>query len=306
MLPSIVRGAIELCRPAIDAARHQLMVLLPAETVMLRADPVRLTQMLVNVLNNAVKFTPPGGHIYVIAETVGEADEHPDQVRIRIRDNGIGIAPELRPKIFDMFVQGDRSLERTRGGLGVGLTLVQNLAHLHGGSVDVRSDGVDSGTEVILDLPIEQSARSAADDSDAAPPAASARSLRILVADDNEDGREMMRYFLESEGHTVATAADGPSALAAVEEFRPEVAVLDIGMPGLNGYKVAEQIRHANRHQSLTLVALSGLGQEEDKRRATEAGFDVHFTKPVDIPALNKLLASIAAQRPGPPVEPKD
>ena len=306
LLSSIVGGAIELCRPAVNAARHQLKVSLPSEAVMLRADPVRLTQMLVNVLNNAVKFTPPGGHIYVVAETVGEADEHPDQVRIRIRDNGIGIAPELRPKIFDMFAQGDRSLERTRGGLGVGLTLVRNLAHLHGGSVDVRSDGVDSGTEVILDLPIEQSARSAADDSNAAAPAAAARSLRILVADDNEDGREMMRYFLESEGHTVATAGDGPSALAAVEEFRPEVAVLDIGMPGLNGYEVAEQIRHANRHQSLTLVALSGLGQEEDKRRSTEAGFDVHFTKPVDIPALNKLLASIAAQRPGPPVDSGD
>lgn len=206
---------------------------------------------------------------------------------------------ELRPKIFDMFAQGDRSLERTRGGLGVGLTLVRNLAHLHGGSVDVRSDGVDCGTEVILDLPIEQSARSAADDSDAAPPAAAARALRILVADDNEDGREMMRYFLESARHTVATASDGPSALAAVEESRPEVAILDIGMPGLNGYKVAEQIRDSDRPQSLTLVALSGLGQEEDKRHATEAGFDVHFTKPVDIQALNKLLASIAAERSG-------
>ena len=253
-----------------------------------------------------VKFTPPGGHIYVVAEIVGETHEHPDQVRVRIRDDGIGIAPELRPKIFDMFAQGDRSLERTRGGLGVGLTLVRNLAHLHGGSVDVRSDGVDSGTEVILDLPIERSAQSAADDAETASSVPSARALRILVADDNEDAREMMRYFLESEGHTVATAGDGPSALAAVEEFRPEVAVLDIGMPGLNGYKVAEQIRHANRHQSLTLVALSGLGQAEDKRRATEAGFDVHFTKPIDIPALTKLLASIAAQGPGRPVEPED
>ena len=306
LLSSVVHGAIELCRPAIDAARHQLKVSLPAETVMLHADPVRLTQMLVNVLNNAVKFTPPGGHIYVVAEIVGETHEHPDQVRVRIRDDGIGIAPELRPKIFDMFAQGDRSLERTRGGLGVGLTLVRNLAHLHGGSVDVRSDGVDSGTEVILDLPIERSAQSAADDAETASSVPSARALRILVADDNEDAREMMRYFLESEGHTVATAGDGPSALAAVEEFRPEVAVLDIGMPGLNGYKVAEQIRHANRHQSLTLVALSGLGQAEDKRRATEAGFDVHFTKPIDIPALTKLLASIAAQGPGRPVEPED
>ena len=167
-----------------------------------------------------MKFTPPGGHIYVIAETVGDAPEHPDQVRIRIRDTGIGIAPELRPKIFDMFAQGERSLERTRGGLGVGLTLVRNLAHLHGGSVDVRSDGIDSGTEVILDLPIERSARTVAnDDSDAASSVVPARSLRILIADDYEDGRETMRYFLESEGHTVATAGDGPSAVAAVEEF---------------------------------------------------------------------------------------
>ena len=304
-LSSIVHGAIELCRPAVAAAQHQLKVSLPAEAVMLRADPVRLTQMLVNVLNNAVKFTPRGGHIYVIAETVGEAPEHPDQVRIRIRDDGIGIAPELRPKIFDMFTQGDRSLERTRGGLGVGLTLVRNLAQLHGGSVDVRSEGVDSGTEVILDLPIEPPAHSAAHESKAASSVTSARSLRILVADDNEDGREMMQYFLESEGHTVAMASDGPSALAAVEKFRPEVAILDIGMPGLNGYKVAEQIRHANRHQSLTLVALSGLGQEEDKRQATEAGFDVHFTKPVDIPALNRLLASVAAERDGRSIEPE-
>ena len=146
---------------------------------MLRADPVRLTQMLVNVLNNAVKFTPPGGHIYVVAETVGEAPEHPDQVRIRIRDDGIGIAPELRPKIFDLFTQGDRSLERTRGGLGVGLTLVRNLAHLHDGSVDVRSDGVDSGTEVILDLPIERSAQFAADDSEGRSSVTFARALQV-------------------------------------------------------------------------------------------------------------------------------
>ena len=302
-LTSIVHGAIEICRPAIDAAHHELKVSLPVDNVTLRADPVRLTQMLVNVLNNAVKFTPSGGHIYVVAETVGEALEHPDQVRIRIRDDGIGIAPELGPKIFDMFTQGDRSLERTRGGLGVGLTLVRNLAHLHGGSVDVRSDGVNTGTEVILDLPIEPSVRSASAEAEAASPVVLTAALRILVADDNEDGRDMMRYFLESEGHTVVTAADGPSALKAFDEFRPEVVLLDIGMPGLSGYTVAEQIR-AHGHQPLTLIALSGLGQEEDKRRAVKAGFDVHFTKPVDISTLNKLLASIAADRstrsPGP------
>jgi CheY-like chemotaxis protein len=188
----------------------------------------------------------------------------------------------------------------------VGLTLVRQLAHLHGGSLHVRSDEVDSGTEVILDLPMERTSQTGADDSESASRVPIARPLRIVVADDNEDARDMMRYFLESEGHTVATAGDGPSALSAIEKFGPDVAILDIGMPGLNGYKVAEQIRHASRHQSLTLVALSGLGQEEDKRLATEACFDVHFTKPVDIPALKRLLASIAARSIDRAVEPEN
>ena len=304
-LVSVVHGAIEICRPAITAAQHELKLSLPTDPVMLRADPVRLTQMLVNVLNNAVKFTPPGGHIYVVAETVADVSGQSDHLRLRVRDDGIGIASELRPKIFDMFTQGDRSLERTRGGLGVGLTLVRNLAHLHGGSVDVRSDGVNTGTEVVLDLPIEPSAPSGSTEAETATPVAPAGALRILVADDNDDGREMMRYFLESEGHTVATAADGPSALTAFETFRPEVVILDLGMPGMSGYTVAEQIR-AQDHQPLRLIALSGLGQEEDKRHAVEAGFDVHFTKPVDIPALNKLLASIAGDRSARSIEPKD
>ncbi len=290
-LSSIVDGVVELCRPAVETARHSLTVSLPDEVVLLRADPVRLTQVLVNLLNNAVKFTPPGGHIWLMAETVGEAHDHHDQLRIRVRDNGIGIAPEVRPKIFDMFMQGDRSLERTRGGLGVGLTLVRNLVGLHGGTIDVRSDGLNAGTEVIVDLPLDVSVQPGRAADAAAPATRRAQPLKILVADDNEDGLEMLSFFLKSEGHTVATAADGPAALAVAAGFQPDVAILDIGMPGLNGYQVAEQLRALPKASSLVLIALSGLAQEEDKARAAAAGFDRHFTKPVDIPALLKALA---------------
>ena len=290
-LSSIVDGVVELCRPSVKTARHTLTVSLPNEVVLLRADPVRLTQVLVNLLNNAVKFTPPGGHIWLIAETVGEAHDHHDQLRIRVRDNGIGIAPEMRPKIFDMFMQGDRSLERTRGGLGVGLTLVRNLVGLHGGSIDVRSDGLNAGTEVIVDLPMDASVQPGRAAVDAPVETRPARSLKILVADDNEDGLEMLSFFLKSEGHTVATAVNGPSALTVAAEFQPDVAILDIGMPGLDGYHVAKQLRVARKASSLMLIALSGLGQEEDKARAAAAGFDRHFTKPVDIPALMRALA---------------
>lgn len=295
-LANAVHGAIELCRPALEAAQHVLKVSLPTEPIMLLADPVRLTQMIVNILNNAVKFTPPGGHIYVVAETLGDIAGHPAQVRLRVRDDGIGIAPELRPRIFDMFTQGDRSLERTRGGLGVGLTLVRNLAHLHDGRVDIRSDGVDAGTEVIIDLPVAPPATAMESTPETAPSKPS-RPLRILVADDNEDGREMLRFFLEADGHTVATAEDGASAVAAAADFHPDVAILDVGMPRLNGYAAAQQLRAAHGPESLALIALSGLGQEEDKRRAAQAGFDVHFTKPVDIPALTKALTSFSDRR---------
>jgi len=292
-LSHVVNAAVELSRPAIDAAQHTLTLSLPDEKVVLKADPVRLTQVLVNLLNNAVKFTPPGGHIWLIAEKTGESPDRPDQLRIRIRDTGIGIAPEMRPKVFDMFMQGDRSLERTRGGLGVGLTLVRNLVALHGGSVEVRSEGVGSGSEFIVSLPIDAAAQPAAAPADAPAHTRQSKALRILVADDNEDGREMLSFLLRLDGHVVATAADGPSAVAAATGFKPEVAILDIGMPGYSGYAVAEHLRQLPDGPPLVLVALSGLGQKEDKTRATQAGFDHHFTKPVDINALTALLARI-------------
>jgi len=292
-LATVVNAAVELCRPAIDAAGHTLTVSLPDEAIALDADPVRLTQVLVNLINNAVKFTPSGGHIWLIAETVGDLHAGPDQLRIRIRDTGVGIPEELLPRIFEMFMQGDVSLERTRAGLGVGLTLVRNLVALHGGTVEARSSGVGSGSEFTVCLPIDPKAQPARRPAYAPDDLRQARSLRILVADDNDDGREMLGYLLTAEGHTVELAVDGPSAIETAGSFHPDVAILDIGMPGMNGYAVAKALRQQPADTPLVLIALSGLGQREDKQRAAEAGFDRHFTKPVDVDDLRAYLASV-------------
>jgi PAS domain S-box-containing protein len=292
-LATLVNAAVEFCRPVMEAAGHALTISLPGETVTLDGDAVRLTQVLVNLLNNAVKFTPPGGHIWIIADTLGEVADAHDQLRIRVRDAGIGIAPQMLPKIFDMFTQGDLSLERTRGGLGVGLTLVRNLVGLHGGTVDVRNDGLGSGSEFTVRLPIDPPAQLTGDAHAAPSENAAARPRRILVADDHADGRDMLGYWLTEEGHTVALAADGPSALTTAAEFGPDVAILDIGMPGMNGYTVAEAIRNRFQGSSVVLVALSGLGQREDRERARRASFDRHFTKSVDVNALRSFLAGL-------------
>ena len=296
-LATLVNGAVELCRPGITAARHTLTISLPGEPVSLDGDPVRLTQVLVNLLNNAIKFTPQGGHIGLFAETIGERADYPNQLQIRIRDTGVGIARDMLPRVFDMFMQGDVSLERTGAGLGVGLTLVRNLVALHGGSVDVRSDGEGSGSEFTVRLPIDPH-RQAAGASTAGPAdAPAARPLRILVADDNDDGREMLVYLLTADGHTVAQAPDGPTAIETAATFHPEVVILDIGMPGMNGYTVAKALRAAPDASAPLLVALSGLGQNEDKARAAHAGFDRHFTKPVNVNSLRAFLAAAGETR---------
>jgi two-component system CheB/CheR fusion protein len=291
-LDRLVDGAVELCRPGINASQHTLTVSLPDEAVTLDGDTVRLTQILVNLLNNAIKFTPSGGHIWLIAETLGERTDDQSQVRIRVRDTGVGMSRELLPKIFDMFTQGNVSLERTQAGLGVGLTLVKNLVALHGGTVDVRSDGEGAGSEFTVILPIDPNAQANRAHGSVDADAPAVRPLRILVADDNEDGREMLEYLLTADGHTVAKAADGREAVETAATFRPDVAILDIGMPGLNGYSVAQALRETSPTSSLVLVALSGLGQREDKARARSAGFDRHFTKPVDINSLRAFLAA--------------
>jgi two-component system CheB/CheR fusion protein len=291
-LASLVTAAVELCRPGVAASRHTLSVSLPDETVTLEGDAVRLTQVLVNLLNNAIKFTPPGGHIWLIAETIGEDNQDPNQLRIRIRDTGVGIPRDMLPKIFDMFMQGDVSLERSRAGLGVGLTLVRSLVALHGGTVDVHSDGEGSGSEFAVSLPLDPHAQPGRGASAVVADAPVVRPLRILVADDNDDGREMLVYLLTAEGHTVAQAPDGGTAVETAGTFRPDVVILDIGMPGMNGYTVAETLRRRPGTSSVVLVALSGLGQRDDKARAAQAGFDRHFTKPVDINALRTFLAA--------------
>ena len=293
-LGTVVNAAVELCRPAIDAAGHTLTVSLPDEVIALDADPVRLTQVLVNLLNNAVKFTPSGGHIWLIAETTGDLHAGPDQLRIRIRDTGVGIREELLPRIFEMFMQGDVSLERTRAGLGVGLTLVKNLVALHGGTVEARSNG-DGLRQRVHRVPADRSARLSPPGGRPTSPTTCGRRrpLRILVADDNDDGREMLGYLLTAEGHTVELAADGPSAIETAGSFHPDVAILDIGMPGMNGYAVARALRQQPAATPLVLIALSGLGQREDKERAAEAGFDRHFTKPVDVNDLRAYLATV-------------
>lgn len=191
-----------------------------------------------------------------------------------------------------MFMQGDVSLERSRAGLGVGLTLVRNLVALHGGTVDVRSDGQGAGSEFTVSLPIDPNAQAQRATTDTVSDAPAANPLRILVADDNDDGREMLVYLLTAEGHTVAAAPDGPQALETALAFQPDVVILDIGMPGMNGYTVARTLRERADTSALVLVALSGLGQQEDKVRAAEAGFDRHFTKPLDVNALRAFLAT--------------
>ena len=289
ILADVVHSAVELSHPALEAARHTLTVSLPDESIVINGDSVRLAQVIVNLLNNAIKFTPPGGHIWLIAERTGEVPERPDHVRIRVRDTGIGVAPEVRDQVFDMFMQGDRSLERTRGGLGVGLTLVRNLVALHGGRVDVWSDGVGRGSEFVVILPIEPSFAGQTE-VDRPLPASRSR-LRILVADDSEDSREMLKYLLTQEGHTVVAAANGHEALEAITTFNPDVAVLDVSMPGLSGYDLARKVREGASNSRILLIALSGLGQPEDKASAIEAGFDQHFTKPVEMGRLLRLLA---------------
>ncbi len=287
----VIRSAVELARPAIDTAGHSLTVSLPGDSLLVDADPIRLTQVFVNLLNNAVKFTPGGGQIWVIGEHVGETPGEPDHVRIRLRDTGIGIASDQRQAVFDMFMQGDRSLERTRGGLGVGLTLVRNLVALHGGSIDVWSEGPGLGSEFIVSLPLVEHASAEPAASTDATPRGPARALRVLVADDNDDGRDLLTYLLTREGHEVKSAIDGADALEQMLAFAPDVAILDIGMPGMNGYDLACRIRERAPTPAPLLIALSGLGQSEDKARAAAAGFDQHFTKPLEIGMLLGVLA---------------
>jgi PAS domain S-box-containing protein len=286
-LATAVNSAVETSRPLIEGAHHHLSVSLPPEPVVLEADAVRLAQVFANLLNNAAKFTDPGGEIRLVALRSA------DGVDISVRDTGVGIPAEMLPRIFDMFTQVDRSVGRSQGGLGIGLTLVRSLVHMHGGSVEARSDGSGRGSEFIVHLPVAPAELGGAAAAPEAPVSGLVTPYRILVVDDNQDSADSLAMLLRFLGAEVEIAYRGDEALEALDARRPAVVLLDIGMPDMDGYEVARRIRRHPTLHEVTLIALSGWGQQEDRRRSLEAGFDYHLIKPVDINALQALLASL-------------
>jgi CheY-like chemotaxis protein len=289
-LDRAIDAALETSRPNITAAGHSLSVLLPSEPVTLEADPTRLAQVLSNLLNNAARYTEGRGSISLSAEVQGR------HVAITVEDNGIGFPPEVAGRLFEPFSQLTSAHERSHGGLGIGLSLVQGIVELHGGSVQARSAGPGKGSEFVVRLPLPSHAGAAQAKAVAPARTAPAEGLRVLVADDNRDAADSLQRILAIYGHEVQVAYDGNSAIRLAGEFRPRVAVLDIGMPGASGFEVARRLREHYGRET-TLIALTGWGQESDRRRALEAGFDYHLTKPVEPGALNDLLAGVGRKK---------
>ncbi len=289
-LAHVVADAVEIARPLVEARKHQLTVSQPPEPLWLEADSTRLAQVVANLLNNAAKYTEKGGHIWLTVERAGE------EAVLRVRDTGVGIAPEMLPHVFELFAQADRSLDRSQGGLGIGLTLVRHLVGMHGGRVEAASGGLGEGSEFVVRVPALSRRREGGQASEKPDVTLAAPACRrILIADDNEDFAELTGRLLERKGgHKVKVVYDGPAALEAARAFRPEVAFLDIGLPGINGYDLAQQLRKEVGLGEVLLVALTGYGQEGDRRRALEAGFDEHLTKPTRYDALQRLLAERA------------
>jgi two-component system, chemotaxis family, CheB/CheR fusion protein len=283
-IADVLKAAVEASSALIERHHQQLRVTPPATPLYVEGDVTRLTQIVANLLDNAAKYTDAGGRIWLSAERDGE-----DAV-IRVKDTGIGISAELLPRIFDMFTQSALPLERAQGGLGVGLSLVDRLVKLHGGTVSAHSSGPGQGSQFTVRLPAWNTPRPA--------PEARPETLkpgdhqcRVLVVDDNEDSVDSLAMLLRMLGHEVATSNDGESALELSEQFRPDVAILDIGLPKLNGYDLAKQIREKPWARELVLVALTGWGQEQHRRRSAESGFNHHLTKPVELEVLQQILA---------------
>lgn len=301
-LETVVRDALELSRAQVTAQHHDLVVRLPPDPVAIEVDPLRITQVLANLLHNAAKYTPPGGHIALEARLDGA------ELVLTVRDSGIGMTPDLVDSAFNLFMQAERSLDRAQGGLGLGLTLVKSIVTQHGGTVRAESEGLGLGSTFIVRLPAaradrpERAAPSEAA-ADAAPPVSRpplAPGKRVLVVDDNADAAEMLAMALESADYEVRTAFDGPAALAVCESWRPGVVLLDIGLPGLDGYEVAARLRRKFDRRALRLVALSGYGDVATQAAATAAGFDLALVKPVDIATIFRALADPDEARGGP------
>jgi CheY-like chemotaxis protein/two-component sensor histidine kinase len=292
---SVVHQAVESVRPLCDSMGHELTLALPPHPVELDGDATRLAQVVSNLVNNACKYTPRGGRVWLTVTEEPSATSRPGVV-ISVRDTGVGLPADQLPRVFDAFTHADTSLERTGGGLGIGLTLVKTLVQLHGGSVEARSSGVGRGSEFVVRLPRAGDAPQPTPARPAAPELSPATSAprRILVVDDNRDSAESLAMLLELHGHRAFRAHDGPEALDAATSLRPDVVLLDIGLPTLNGYETARRIQERLGHAKPLLVALTGWGQEEDRRRSEEAGFHAHIVKPVDYRALEKILLDVA------------
>jgi signal transduction histidine kinase len=280
---SILDQAVESARPLIDERRHTLAISIERGQLPLHVDVTRVEQIVLNLLTNAAKYTESGGHIWLTAKPEG------DQVVIRIRDDGIGIPPEKLPDMFRLFSQGDRSLARSEGGLGIGLTIVQKLSEMHGGSVDARSEGPGKGSEFIVRLPLARAPRESRSkvQSGLHP---SAKGYRILVVDDNVDTARGMMRLLKLLGNDAIAVHDGRAALEAARTFRPDFVLLDIGLPDMDGYQVAATLREDDIFKDSVIIAISGYGQDEDRRRSLAGGFNHHLVKPVDFDALISLL----------------
>jgi signal transduction histidine kinase/CheY-like chemotaxis protein len=284
-----VMQAVQTTRPLLEAQGHQLSVELPTEPIHLEADETRIVQVLVNLLSNAGKYTDRSGSIHLSVSREG------DEAVLRVRDNGVGIETEMLGRIFDLFTQIDRSLDRSQGGLGIGLTLVRQLVELHGGRVSAHSEGPGKGSEFVVHLPITSPRPAPLDPPGESPqPGAmpsTATARHILIIEDNADARETLALLLQMLGHHVETAATGPDGVNLALSMRPQVVLIDLGLPGLDGFEVARRIRTA-LGAGVRLVALSGYAQEEDRRRTLEAGFDAHLPKPVELEELNHVLAA--------------
>ena len=284
-LSDVLACAVETASPLIEAHRHELTFSPPAEELRVNGDFDRLIQVVGNLLNNAAKYTEEGGRIWLTAAREGA------EAVIRVRDTGVGRAPDHLPRVFDVFTQAERSLDRSQGGLGLGLTLVRSLVQMHGGSVEAHSAGLGQGSEFVVRLPALPEAEAARPVTEKAPDRAKKNTHRILVVDDVADTANSLAELLSLLGHQVRTVYDGHAALRSAQEFQPDVILLDLGLPGMDGFEVARQIRHDPALEGVMLVALTGYGQNEDRQQAEQAGFDRLFTKPVDMNALQAFLA---------------
>ncbi len=288
-LTTVVNGAIEVARSIIDLHGHQLDVVMPSHPILLKGDEVRLTQVFANLLTNAAKYTEPGGNIRIVSEADG------DLLRVHVDDTGIGIPKEMLSRVFGLFAQIDCSLERTKGGLGVGLALVRRLVELHKGQVTANSAGLGQGSRFTVTLPRLTANNSHGPNDVLLPPRTdeySSEALRILIVDDNEDAAKSLKMLLDFRGHLTRVSHTGLGGLAVARDFQPVVCILDIGLPGMSGYEVARALRCDAAFADTTLIALSGYATEEDKRLAIEAGFNMHLTKPANISMIDQILAA--------------